>query len=499
MKLKSFISLTTLSVLIMAVLFSLKEQEISMAGDDTTPPEISELKIANVSTSTVTIQWTTNEEADSVINYGLNKNYGVARDPIYSKSHYLLIDELIPGTTHYFQVVSSDPSGNQGISRGYQFTTRRTTQQEVPGLEQVPAGTERELVEQAYEAMSQITLPESLAFLADRLEELAELVMEPPKIIGNPELEIGTDYVVIKWATDKESSSMVALAAEKDYQPYVEEPYTWKEGEPSEMVLAHEVRVNGLESATTYHFQVISKAQIGPEGKSEDKTFITKSPLPVISNVRIVKVQEDFATLAWNTNIPCSSLLEYTDMTSKETKSAGNPAMVSDHNFQLTNLKLGVSYSVVVRAEDEAGQRAASEPFIFTTIEDKEAPIISKIEVESALYPEAESKIQSIISWLVDEPSLCQVFYQEGLAPGAEAQSFPKDKEYSTKHVQVSTVFTPATVYKFWIECEDASENKADSEYFTLLTPQQEKSILDIIIENFEQTFSWVQKVKFGN
>ncbi len=497
MRFKSFLSFTTLAVLIMAVLFSLKEQEISMAGDDTTPPEISELEIVSISTSTVAIRWNTNEEADSVVNYGLNKNYGVARDPIYSKSHYLIIDELVPGTTHYFQVVSSDPSGNQGISRGYQFTTKRTAQQEVPGIEQVPAGTERQLVEQAYEAMSQITLPESLAFLADQLEELAELVMEPPKIIGNPELEIGTDYVVIKWATDKESSSMVALATENDYQPFAEEPYTWKQGEPGELVLAHEVRINGLESATTYHFQVISKAQVGPEGKSEDKTFTTKSPLPVVSNVRIVKVQEDSATLAWNTNIPCSSLLEYTDLTSKDTKSAGNPAMVSDHNFQLTGLQLGVSYSVIVKGEDETGQKAESEPFIFTTVEDKEAPIISKIEVESALYPEAESKIQSIISWLVDEPSLCQVFYQEGLAPGAEVQSFPKNKEYSTSHVQVSTVFAPATVYKFWIECEDASKNKAVSEYFTLLTPQQEKSILDIIIGNFEQTFSWVQKVKF--
>ena len=74
--------------------------------------------------------------------------------------------------------------------------------------------------------------------------------------------------------------------------------------------------------------------------------------------------------------------------------------------------------------------------------------------------------------------------------------SFPREPDFLINHIQVSTVFSPATVYKFWIECEDRSSNQAKSEDFTLLTPQQEKSILDIIIENFEQTFSWVKNVK---
>lgn len=485
------------AVLVLGVVDSWRERIISFAANDTTPPEVSNLQILDVSTSSVTIQWETDEEADSVVNYGLTKHYGLARDPIFSEVHRIIISDLAPGTTHYFQISSSDPSGNQGISRGYQFTTKRKITGKIEGLEEIPSEEERARVEEAYEAMGKITLPESLAFLADRLEELAEKLMEPPKIIGNPDLEIGTDYVVIKWVTDKESNSMVSIASEEYYDPYAEDPYDWSQGEPGEMVLDHQVRIRGLEPATTYHYQVSSKGEVGPAGVSGDLTFTTKSPLPEIYNINLVKVQEESATLAWTTNVPCSSLVEYTDLNNKQAKSEGNPALVRDHTLQLTNLRLGVSYSAIIIAEDELGKQATSEPLIFTTVKDESPPLISKIEVESALYPEAETKIQTIINWDVDELSICQVFYQEGLTPGSEVQSFPKDKEYRTDHIQVSTVFAPATVYKFWIECEDRSENKARSEDFTLLTPQQEKSILDIIIENFEQTFSWVKKVKF--
>ena len=224
--------------------------------------------------------------------------------------------------------------------------------------------------------------------------------------------------------------------------------------------------------------------------------FNNTNILVEIYNIRIKKIEEESATLAWNTNSPCSSIIEYTDLETDETKSVGSPSFVTDHSFQLTHLRFGVSYKAVIKVEDEIGQESVGEPITFTTIKDEAPPIISTINVESAIYPEAESKIQSIIDWGVDELSICQVFYQRGLAPGAEKQFFPKETEYSLKHVQVSTAFSPATVYKFWIECEDRSSNQAKSEDFTLLTPQQEKSILDIIIENFEQTFSWMKKIK---
>jgi hypothetical protein len=55
--------------------------------------------------------------------------------------------------------------------------------------------------------------------------------------------------------------------------------------------------------------------------------------------------------------------------------------------------------------------------------------------------------------------------------------------------------FLPSTVYKFWLECKDQTENKARSEDFVLFTPDKEKSIIDIIMENFQGTFGWVKNI----
>ena len=107
-----------------------------------------------------------------------------------------------------------------------------------------------------------------------------------------------------------------------------------------------------------------------------------------------------------------------------------------------------------------------------------------------------ENKIQTIASWATDEPGLCQLYYHQGLILADEPDSLPKEEDYTVKHVQVVTNFLPSTVYKFWIVCEDEAGNKARSEDFTMLTPTQEESIIDIIIKNFESTFGWVKKIK---
>jgi hypothetical protein len=51
------------------------------------------------------------------------------------------------------------------------------------------------------------------------------------------------------------------------------------------------------------------------------------------------------------------------------------------------------------------------------------------------------------------------------------------------------------TVYQFWVECKDVSGNKSKSENFVLFTPNKEKSIIDIILENFQGTFGWVNNI----
>ena len=86
--------------------------------------------------------------------------------------------------------------------------------------------------------------------------------------------------------------------------------------------------------------------------------------------------------------------------------------------------------------------------------------------------------------------------YQEGVAGGTEPTVREKDtKEYNTRHVEVVVDFAPATVYQFWLDCEDVAGNTIKSENFVLFTPIQEKNIIDLILENFQSTFGWVKNI----
>jgi len=469
--------------------------------EDKTPPAISDIKIGQTTATSTLITWQTDEQSDSLVNFGLDKRYGVSRDPRFDKtSHEILLDELLPATTYYFRVISSDAAGNQGISSDYIFTTAGEEEQKKgAGSEGVSGegkkGEGQTIVEETKEILQKITTEQSLVVLQAEIREIAEANIEPPTIILDlAEVEVGVDWARISWETDKEGNSIVAIASEADYRPDRENPYDWKIGEPDIYSLAHEVLIKNLRPATTYHFQVSSQSVLGLTGRSRDKTFRTKSVQPEIYNISITKIEEEAATISFVTNVPCSSILEYVNMESGRAKLEGNTSFITVHSVRLTNLIYDTYYSVVIRVESEEGEKSQSEALTFLTIKDKLPPAIAKVNTESTLYPGSENKIQTIASWETDELSACQFFYHQGLIVVDEGLSLPKESEYSTKHVQVATSFLPATVYKFWLVCADEVGNEARSQDFTLLTPTREESIIDIIIKNFESTFGWVKK-----
>jgi hypothetical protein len=86
--------------------------------------------------------------------------------------------------------------------------------------------------------------------------------------------------------------------------------------------------------------------------------------------------------------------------------------------------------------------------------------------------------------------------YREGITGGVDPTIIESDTiSYAEEHVEVIVEFAPATVYQFWLTCNDESKNTVNSENFVLFTPIQEKNIIDIILENFESTFGWVKNV----
>ncbi len=489
-------------------------------ADDQEAPEISGVQISEVSESSVTLTWETDEDADSLVNYGLQSDYGIVRIPVADRtSHSITLDSLEPGRVYYFRIVSADEEGNQGISADYRVQTSGTPQtgdgngtgegqaQGTGEGSQAGDGNKRDpesqiitdtIIEsqatiEIIEKINEITDPQQLEEILNETVKAIEGITEDLTIVGPPTVIPETTTAVVKWTTDREASSEVQFSATRNFDGST---YAYSQKTTDGNKTDHEIQLIGLDAFTEYSFKVLSTDTLGITGESRNYTFKTKATAPNIRNLRVVKVEENAATLAWDTNVPAKALVDYQDQTTGAQSSVGRPTLSTTHQMRLADLTLGTRYVAFVTAENSGGDRVRSQPIQFITVRDIAPPIITNVTNESTLFPGGESRIQTIIEWDTDELSSCLMTYQEGVAGGTDPFTIEKEQiQYSNKHVEVVVDFAPATVYQFYLTCEDEAGNSVQSENFVLFTPIQEKNIIDLILENFESTFGWVKNI----
>jgi regulation of enolase protein 1 (concanavalin A-like superfamily) len=92
---------------------------------DTIPPTITGVSSSNISASATAITWTTNEDANAQVEYGVTTSYGIATqsDQGFSTSHSQTLADLTPSTLYHYRVKSRDLSGNLATSPDFTFTT----------------------------------------------------------------------------------------------------------------------------------------------------------------------------------------------------------------------------------------------------------------------------------------------------------------------------------------------------------------------------------------
>jgi concanavalin A-like lectin/glucanase superfamily protein/Big-like domain-containing protein/purple acid phosphatase-like protein len=92
---------------------------------DITPPVISAVASATVSSTGTTITWTTNEASDSQVDYGPTTSYGssTALNTAPGTAHSQTLSGLAAGTLYHYRVKSRDAAGNLATSGDFTFTT----------------------------------------------------------------------------------------------------------------------------------------------------------------------------------------------------------------------------------------------------------------------------------------------------------------------------------------------------------------------------------------
>jgi type VI protein secretion system component Hcp len=281
---------------------------------DTSPPQISEVSANNVTTTTATINWMTDERADSQIEYGQDANYGnfSALDDNLVTSHAMTLSNLAASTTYHFRVRSKDASGNATVSNDFIFTTARDTQ--------------------------------------------------APVISNVATSNISMTAATVSWNTDEPADSQIEYGLDNNYGTL--------SNHDANRVTEHSIALSNLTAGTTYHFRAISQDTAGNFARSKDITFTTARDMqaPTISNIATAGITANSAQITWNTDELSLARVEYGPDSTLLASAVVDTAFALSHTVTLANLQPYTTYYFHVLAKDEAGNMSTSRKYSFNTL-----------------------------------------------------------------------------------------------------------------------------------
>ncbi|MFQ6123724.1 MAG: fibronectin type III domain-containing protein [Candidatus Heimdallarchaeota archaeon] len=272
-----------------------------------------------------------------------------------------------------------------------------------------------------------------------------------PPIISNVTASPDVQSATITWNTDEPSDSIVNYGKTQSLG-HTESDKT--------LVTSHIVVLIGLDSNTTYYYEVESKDAAGNTATDGIYSFTTlsepDSTPPEIKNVQTNNILDTSATITWETDEPSDSVVNYgTFIPPNSTKS--DTTMVIYHSVPLTGLTPATTYRYEVASTDTAGNTRVDNDggfyYQFTTAPplDTTPPVIQNVEA----LPEVDG---ATIVWLTDEPSTSKVEYG---GTGPPFSMSVEDGVLTTSHSLYIPDLEPETTYKYRVLSADEWGNTA--------------------------------------
>lgn len=281
---------------------------------DTCPlrPYITDVGVADVSSTSFSVEWTTTTPADSRIEYGLQSSCddGVVELEAAVTDHEVTVDDLATDETYYFRARSVDDCGCEAVS---DVTTVTTTDDTV-------------------------------------------------QIIGVSLVDVTQSTATIRWWTTVPATGQVAYGTTPEYgffTPFMPQLFT-----------GHMAVLDGLQPETLYHFSAISTDAEGNVASSPDLTFTTtegdETEQLAIYNIDVHVADGPAATVEWTTNLPATSTVEY-GPDSGYGQIDSDEEKVTQHTVVLTGLQSRTVYHFRVSSRAGLEMEAVSNDMLFST------------------------------------------------------------------------------------------------------------------------------------
>ncbi|OGG01770.1 hypothetical protein A2Z33_00320 [Candidatus Gottesmanbacteria bacterium RBG_16_52_11] len=95
----------------------------AITGGVNAAPIQSDVTLSNLTSSTVTLSWTTDKAATSLLEYGITGSYGSQLSGTATTAHSFSLDGLSADTTYHFRIGNTDTDGNSVTSGDLTFRT----------------------------------------------------------------------------------------------------------------------------------------------------------------------------------------------------------------------------------------------------------------------------------------------------------------------------------------------------------------------------------------
>ncbi|MEI7750281.1 MAG: fibronectin type III domain-containing protein [Candidatus Moraniibacteriota bacterium] len=420
--------------------FTTKEKLYTAEGagalGDHTAPSLSSIQTSNITGESATVSWNTDEAANSLVKFGLTDT---TMDQMAGDA---LASSAVSAYTNAHQVI---------VSRL------------IPGIKYFFSVLSSDAAGNISES--------SVSSFTTRLLSAVSSIHTASQQIGE---------VTVTWKTSTPTSSFVEYGAAETYGD---------RKESNTLSTDHSIVLSKLTSGTEYHFRVGGTDKDKNLYTSSDSTFSAKAP-PVLSAVSIGNVTERSADVSFTTDVPTDALVVYQNGAKQDDSgSQGKPELSLNHVVKLTNLTPGSSYAVTVKVRDDAGNETDDATKSFQTTADDNPPTLEQVKINTALTQ--DDKVQTLVTFFTDELATAAIKYREGTQ--GEEKSLTITQDPSTSHTAVLLTFNPGSVYYVRLLTTDLFGNTSESEDYVVLTPKRSENVVQVIVKNFNDIFSWTK------
>jgi GH18 family chitinase len=504
-------------------------------------PVISAVTVSGVGSSSATVAWTTNEMAESQVEYGLDLDYSstTTLNTTLTTSHSVVLSGLAAGALYHYAVMSVDASGNLAASADSTFATALTVSKNpvltTPFSETFASYPLNTCIaddttfgpwtsafdgygcNQIETASAKYWLEDTPAVSTAAALTHASLVLGPAfaapttfsvDVYTNSQLrqnstpnpwEVGWvvwDYTdddhfysftpqTNGWVLSKEDP---AYAGDQRFLASGTTPVfpigVWYAVKIVQVSNVISVYVNGqLITMYTDTLTPYTTGNIGLYNEDSDVRFMNIAvnvSSAVISAVAASNVGRSSATVSWGTNEVADTQVEYGLTTAYGSMTTLNAVLTTTHSAPLSGLTSGTLYHYAVMSHDIAGDLTTSSDSTFTTVSTA-APVISAVASFSI------GQTSAVVSWTTNEAAESQVEY--GFT-AAYASTTTLNTALTTSHSVALSGLSAGALYHYAVISVDALGTLATSVDSTFTTTIAVSTTPAVMTTSFVNNFS---------